>query len=137
MKDPQTTGYGKHLLFALSDFSDYRHDSQDVDNSILSRQGINLRGTIARNGFVPRLRRDVAAKFSAFQIDTCPFANLPERKRTPWALTREEMKECLWLRPELLAQTEFTGMDGPGSVTAFALRRAERRQRSFRYFART
>ena len=42
------------------------------------------------------------------EIDTCPFANLPERKRTQWALTKEEMKNCVWLKPELVAQIEFT-----------------------------
>jgi len=26
----------------------------------------------------------------------------------PWAITREEMKNCVWLRPELVAQIEFT-----------------------------
>jgi hypothetical protein len=30
-----------------------------------------------------------------------PFANLPEKKRTQWALTKEEMKNCVWLKPEL------------------------------------
>jgi bifunctional non-homologous end joining protein LigD len=35
-------------------------------------------------------------------------ANLPERKRTQWALTKEEMKNCVWLKPELVAQIEFT-----------------------------
>jgi ATP-dependent DNA ligase len=34
-------------------------------------------------------------------------ANLPEKKRTMWALTKEEMKNCLWLKPELVAQVEF------------------------------
>jgi ATP-dependent DNA ligase len=37
----------------------------------------------------------------------CPFANLPEKKRTQWALTKE-MKNCVWLKPELVAQIEFT-----------------------------
>ena len=41
------------------------------------------------------------------QIDTCPFANLPERKRTQWARTREEMKNCVWVKPELVLQIEF------------------------------
>jgi hypothetical protein len=40
--------------------------------------------------------------------DTCPFANLPEKKRIQWALTKEEMKKCVWLKPELVAQIEFT-----------------------------
>jgi ATP-dependent DNA ligase len=61
-----------------------------------------------RNGFVPQLPRDVATKFKGLQIDACPFANLPEKRRTQWALTKEEMKNCMWLRPELVAQIEFT-----------------------------
>jgi ATP-dependent DNA ligase len=43
-----------------------------------------------RNGFVPQVRREVYRKFKGLEIDTCPFANLPEKKRTMWALTREE-----------------------------------------------
>jgi ATP-dependent DNA ligase len=61
-----------------------------------------------RNGFVPLVRRDVGAKFKGLQIDACPFANLPEKKRTQWALTKQEMKNCVWLKPELVAQIEFT-----------------------------
>jgi bifunctional non-homologous end joining protein LigD len=60
-----------------------------------------------RNGFVPQLRREVAQRFKGLQIDLCPFANLPEKKRTQWALTKEEMKNCRWLKPELVAQIEF------------------------------
>jgi ATP-dependent DNA ligase len=61
-----------------------------------------------RNGFVPQLRREVATRLKGLEIATCPFANLPERKRTQWALTKEEMKNCVWLKPELGAQIEFT-----------------------------
>jgi ATP-dependent DNA ligase len=61
-----------------------------------------------RNGFVPLVRREVANKFKGLGIDNCPFANVPEKKRTQWALTKEEMKNCVWLRPELIAQIEFT-----------------------------
>jgi ATP-dependent DNA ligase len=35
-------------------------------------------------------------------------ANLPEWKRTQGALTKEEMKNCVWLKPELVAQIELT-----------------------------
>ena len=48
-----------------------------------------------RNGFVPLVRREVAGKLKGLEIDTCPFANLPEKKRTQWALTKEEMKNCV------------------------------------------
>jgi DNA ligase D-like protein (predicted ligase) len=60
-----------------------------------------------RNGFVPHLRREVASKLKGLEIDACPFANLPEKKRTQWALTKEEMKNCVWLKPELVAEIEF------------------------------
>jgi ATP-dependent DNA ligase len=61
-----------------------------------------------RNGFVPQVRGEVASRFKGLEVDTCPFVNLPERKRTQWALTKEEMKNCAWLKPELVAQIEFT-----------------------------
>ena len=60
-----------------------------------------------RNGFVPRVRREIAQKFAGLEENSCPFANLPEKRRTQWALTREEMKNCVWLKPQLIAQIEF------------------------------
>ena len=60
-----------------------------------------------RNGFVSQVRREVYRRFNGLEIDACPFANLPEKKRTMWALTRDEMKNCIWLKPELVAQIEF------------------------------
>ncbi len=61
-----------------------------------------------RNGFVPRLRREVWSKLKGLETNQCPFFNLPEKRRTQWALTREEMKNCVWLKPEMVAQFEFT-----------------------------
>jgi len=61
-----------------------------------------------RNGFVPHVRREVARHFRGLETDVCPFANLPEKKRTQWALTRAEMKNCIWLKPVLVAEIEFT-----------------------------
>ena len=69
-----------------------------------------------RNGFVPQVRRDVYRKFKDLETDTCPFANLPEKKRTMWALTREEMKNCVWLKPELVAQVEFADWTPDGHL---------------------
>jgi ATP-dependent DNA ligase len=69
-----------------------------------------------RNGFVPLVRREVANRFNGLKIDACPFANLPEKKRTMWALTKEEMKNCVWLKPELVAQIEFTEWTPDGTI---------------------
>lgn len=39
-----------------------------------------------------------------------PFANLPELAAGRWGqgLTAEKMEECVWLRPELVAQIQFS-----------------------------
>jgi bifunctional non-homologous end joining protein LigD len=42
------------------------------------------------NGFVPWVRREVARRFKGLEITACPFANLPEKKRTMWALSRKK-----------------------------------------------
>ena len=56
---------------------------------------------------MPNTRQEVAAKLTDLEVDACPFVNLPERKRTQWALTREEMNNCVWVKPELVVQIEF------------------------------
>jgi bifunctional non-homologous end joining protein LigD len=59
------------------------------------------------HGFVPNTRREVFARLRGLKIGTCPFVNLPEKKRTTYSLTKEEMKNCVWLKPERVAQIEF------------------------------
>ncbi len=63
-----------------------------------------------RNGFTPSSREQVAERFRGLDTDQCPFDNLPEPKsaRRGKALTAEAMRECCWLKPELVAQVEFT-----------------------------
>jgi bifunctional non-homologous end joining protein LigD len=60
-----------------------------------------------RNGFVPHVRREVFQRLEGLEIGQCPFANLPEKRRTWWALTAEEMKNCQWLKPDVVAQVSF------------------------------
>ena len=61
-----------------------------------------------RNCFVPQLRREVWENVKHLQTSVCPFANLPEKKRTQWALTRGEMKECVWLTHFLVPSVMFS-----------------------------
>jgi bifunctional non-homologous end joining protein LigD len=62
-----------------------------------------------RAGFTAALRLKVAKRFKGLETSKCPFANLPERKtaRRGKAVTKEQMKECCWLKPKLVAQIEF------------------------------
>jgi bifunctional non-homologous end joining protein LigD len=87
-----------------------------------------------RNGFVPRLRRELFLNFSGLEIEKCSFSNLPEKRRTMWALTRDEMKECQWLKPELVAQIEFTEWTPDGHLrhSSFAGLRDDKEAREIR-----
>jgi DNA ligase D-like protein (predicted ligase) len=62
-----------------------------------------------RNGFVPASRRQVFEKIRGLVSPEMPFANLPDEHPSRWGenLTAEKMRECVWLRPETVAQIEF------------------------------
>ncbi|HET7005140.1 MAG TPA: non-homologous end-joining DNA ligase [Candidatus Binatia bacterium] len=60
-----------------------------------------------RNGFVPNVRRTVYKRLTGIKTEKCPFTNLPEKRRSQWAITSAEMENCHWLKPELVAQVEF------------------------------
>jgi ATP-dependent DNA ligase len=62
-----------------------------------------------RNGFVAASRRQAFEKIRPLVSPTMPFANLPDTHKSRWGdeLTAEKFKECIWLRPEAVAQMEF------------------------------
>ncbi len=71
-----------------------------------------------RNGFVPETRKELFPRLQPLAVarGKCPFANLPETERTRWGqgLTADKMKQCVWLRPELVVRVaflEWTGAD--------------------------
>jgi bifunctional non-homologous end joining protein LigD len=71
-----------------------------------------------KNGFVPRLRDEIAARFDRLHTATCPFVNLPEKKgaRRGDALTAEKMKECRWLKPRLVCEVAFVEWTDAGNL---------------------
>ena len=62
-----------------------------------------------RAGLVPASRRDLYARLQRLIVHDCPFANLPEEKSGRWGqgLTAAKMKQCIWVKPELVANFEF------------------------------
>src|SRR5215472_4081010 len=62
-----------------------------------------------RNGFTPSSREQLFKLFRGLAVAECPFANLPEATGGRWGegLTAEKMRECRWLRPELVGQFQF------------------------------
>jgi ATP-dependent DNA ligase len=80
-----------------------------------------------RAGLVPATRREVFERIKHLTTSRCPFANLPESAAGRWGqgLTTEKMKECVWLKPEAVAQIEFlewTGADHLRHTKFVALR---------------
>jgi DNA ligase D-like protein (predicted ligase) len=69
-----------------------------------------------RAGFVPLTRRQVFERITSLETSKCPFVNLPEKDAGRWGqgLTAEKMKECVWVKPRILAEIDFlewTGAD--------------------------
>ncbi len=63
-----------------------------------------------KNGFTPEVKKQVFEGFRGLETKLCPFDNLPEPKtaRRGEALTAEAMKNYRWVKPELVAEVEFT-----------------------------
>ena len=62
-----------------------------------------------RAGLVPSTRRELYARLKPLIARKCPFTNLPELKNGRWGqgLTAAKMKECIWVKPKLVANFEF------------------------------
>ena len=71
-----------------------------------------------RVGFPPASRERLIARMRPLEIPECPFANLPEARSGRWreGLTAEKMKECVWVRPVLLAEVEFVELTPEGHL---------------------
>ena len=89
-----------------------------------------------RNGFTPATRAQLMKRFKGLEVRDCPFVNLPEQKSGRWGagLTAAKMKECRWLRPEIVAQIEFLEWTGENHLrhTRFVGLREDRSARDVR-----
>lgn len=77
--------------------------------------GVNEGGKLqyiskVRAGFMPRVRDEIFPSLKKLASNRCPFANLPEvKQRSRWgeSLTAEKMKECRWVKPQLVCQIAY------------------------------
>jgi bifunctional non-homologous end joining protein LigD len=92
----------------------------------------------SRNGFTPSLRQQLFRRFRGLETKTCPFANLSEQMSGRWGqgLTAAKMKECRWLKPELVGQFEFVEWTGDGHLrhTRFMALRDDKNAREVHRF---
>ena len=61
------------------------------------------------NGFTPASRLELLKKLRPLENTDCPFSNLPEANSSRWGAgpTAAKMKDCRWLKRELVGQFEF------------------------------
>src|SRR5215470_7947548 len=60
-----------------------------------------------RNGFEPLFRLEVYDRLKHLETGKCPFDNLPERKRTPWSITREENEKLRLAQARIGCTNQF------------------------------
>ena len=60
-----------------------------------------------RNGFVPHMRCAMMPLLQQLLTGECPFADLPEKRRTWYSLTGDEMQKCQWLKPLMWRRLNF------------------------------
>jgi ATP-dependent DNA ligase len=89
----------------------YTRGGRTFDALVLGRWDGERLVYVARTrvGFTPASRERLTAKLRPLEIPESPFANLPEARSGRWGegLTAQKMKECVWVRPELVAEVEF------------------------------
>jgi DNA ligase D-like protein (predicted ligase) len=71
-----------------------------------------------RAGLVPATRREIYSRLKPLVAQKCPFANLPESTSGRWGqgLTTAKMRECIWVKPKLVANFEFLEWTGTHHV---------------------
>jgi DNA ligase D-like protein (predicted ligase) len=71
-----------------------------------------------RAGFVPATRQRVRGLLEPLITSVCPFKNLPEATAGRWGqgLTAAKMKDCVWVKPKLVANFEFLEWTGTNHV---------------------
>ena len=89
----------------------YTPSSKNFDALVIGyyENGKLMYAARTRNGFTPASRAELFKKLKPLEMKDCPFTNLPEKKAGRWGagLTAEKMKDCRWLKPQLVGQFEF------------------------------
>jgi bifunctional non-homologous end joining protein LigD len=72
-------------------------------------KGLMFAGRVG-TGFSDKDLADLYGAFQKLKTPSCPFINLPEKRRGRWiqGITPAVMKRCLWVKPVLVGQIKFT-----------------------------
>jgi bifunctional non-homologous end joining protein LigD len=81
------------------------------------RQGLQFCGRVG-TGFAARLLHNLNERFQKIRQADCPFANLPETRRSRYStqITATELKHCHWVKPLLVCQVRFSEWTRDGKL---------------------
>ena len=91
------------------------NDSGEVEVKASQVDGrVTVRVIDHGTGVPATVREQLFKKLRGLEIIDCPFENLPEAKSGRWGagLTAAKMKDCRWLKPDLVSQIEFLEWTG-------------------------
>jgi bifunctional non-homologous end joining protein LigD len=118
----RTGAWVKHRIAQQDDFliGGYIPGSRGIDSLIVGEYRGNrlLYAGRVRAGLVPASRREVFEKLHPLVTGKCPFANLPELGKGRWGagLTAEKMKQCVWVKPKVIARIGFLERTASGGL---------------------
>lgn len=69
-------------------------------------------------GFNHKLLKSIYAELKKLSIQECPFSNLPEERDSRYGqgITKSYMKQCHWVKPQLVCQIKFSEWTRDGSL---------------------
>lgn len=59
-------------------------------------------------GFDERRLKELYRRFQELREKDCPFVNLPAKTGSAAGITRSQMRQCTWIKPELVCQLRFS-----------------------------
>lgn len=71
-----------------------------------------------KSGFTAATKKRLYEEFQKLKRKTCPFVNVPETKGGRWGegLTAEDMKKCIWLKPQTVCKVQFVEWTAGGNL---------------------
>jgi len=98
----------------------FRPDGASIDALLVGYyQGKELKfAAKVRAGFTPHIRRQVRQNLDPLRTARCPFADLPTTGPSRWGggVTAEQMREMVWVQPEVVAQIRFVEWTAEGRL---------------------
>ena len=122
MSDERSSDWLKLKLENQQEFviGEFRPGGASIDALLVGYyQGKELKfAAKVRAGFTPHIRRQVRLKLEPLRVAGCPFADLPSTGPSRWGggVTAEQMREMVWVRPEVVAQIRFVEWTAEGRL---------------------